>query len=100
MQGADNPALLIYALGKNDQRAKELAGIKDPVKFAFKVAKLEKDLKMTKRKAPPPEKPLRGGSANLPGTSDRKLIALQEKARESGDFTKVIEYRRQLKRKE
>jgi len=35
LQGADNPALVVYALGKNPKKAKELAEIKDPVKFAF-----------------------------------------------------------------
>jgi hypothetical protein len=51
LQGADNPALVVYALGKNSVKAKELSEIKDPVKFAFAVAKLEKDLKVTNRKA-------------------------------------------------
>jgi len=41
LQGADNPALVVYALGKNPKKAKEIASIKDPVKFAFAVAKLE-----------------------------------------------------------
>jgi hypothetical protein len=54
LQGADNPALVIYALGKNPKKAAELAAIKDPVKFAFAVAKLEKELKVTNRKAAPP----------------------------------------------
>jgi hypothetical protein len=54
LQGADNPALVIYALGKNPKKAKELSDIKDPVKFAFAVAKLEKELKVTNRKAAPP----------------------------------------------
>ena len=31
LQGADNPALVIYALGKNPKKAKELSDIKDPV---------------------------------------------------------------------
>jgi hypothetical protein len=51
VQGADNPALVVYALGKNPKKAKELASITDPVKFAFAVAKLETNLKVTTRKA-------------------------------------------------
>ena len=50
IQGADNSAVVIYALGKNPDKAKEIASIKDPVKFAFAVAKLEKDLKVRNRK--------------------------------------------------
>ena len=61
LQGAENPALLVYALGKNPKKAKELASIQDPVKFAFAVAKLETNLKVTKRKASSkPEKALSG----------------------------------------
>jgi hypothetical protein len=51
IQGAENPALVIYALGKNPKKAKELAAIDDPVKFAFAVAKLESNLKIGNRKA-------------------------------------------------
>ena len=51
IQGAENPALVIYALGKNPKKAKELAAIDDPVKFAFAVAKLESQLKISNRKA-------------------------------------------------
>lgn len=43
LQGAENPALVIYALGKNPKKAAELAKNTDPVKFAFAVAKLEKE---------------------------------------------------------
>ncbi len=35
LQGAENPALVVYALGKNPKKAKELAEVTDPVKFAF-----------------------------------------------------------------
>ena len=51
IQGAEDPALVIYALGKNPKKAKELAKIDDPVKFAFAVAKLESQLKISNRKA-------------------------------------------------
>jgi DNA repair exonuclease SbcCD ATPase subunit len=53
LQGADNPAMVVYALGKNPKKAKELASITDPVKFAFAVAKLEAQLKVAPRKTPP-----------------------------------------------
>jgi hypothetical protein len=52
VQGSENPALVVYALGKNPKKAKELASETDPVKFAFAVAKLETQLKVTNRKAP------------------------------------------------
>lgn len=97
LQGADNPALLIYALGKNLKKAKELAAIKDPVKFAFAVAKLETQLKVTTRKAPAPEEKIKG-SGPITGTVDSQLARLRADAEKTGDYTKVNEYKRQKKK--
>lgn len=99
VQGADNSALVIYALGKNEKKAKELASITDPVKFAFAVAKLEKDLKVTNRKAPPaPEKRLKG-TAPSSGSVDSTLERLRSDAEKSGNYTKVMAYKKQQKNK-
>jgi len=95
VQGADNPALVIYALGKNPKKAQEIASIKDPVKFAFAVAKLEKELKVTQRKAaPPPEKTI-SGTARVSGAVDSTLERLRAEALKTGDMTKVMQYKRQ-----
>jgi hypothetical protein len=95
LQGAENPALLVYALGKNPKKAKELASISDPVKFAFAVAKLETQLKVTNRKAaPPPEKTVQG-SGKVSGTVDSTLDRLRADAEKSGDYSKVMAYKRQ-----
>lgn len=95
LQGAENPALVIYALGKNPKKAKELATITDPVKFAFAVAKLETQLKVTNRKAaPPPEKTVRG-TGPVSGSVDSTLERLRADAEKSGDYTKVLQYKRQ-----
>lgn len=98
LQGAENPALVVYALGSNPAKAKELSEIKDPVKFAFAVAKLEKDLKVTQRKAPPPEKTV-VGSARASGAVDSTLERLRADAERTGDYTKVMQYRRQQRSK-
>ena len=95
LQGADNPALVVYALGKNPVKAKELAEIKDPVKFAFAVAKLEKDLKVTnRRQAPAPER-IVTGTGRSSGAVDSTLERLREEAARTGNMTKVIQYRAQ-----
>lgn len=97
LQGADNPALLVYALGKNPSKAKELASITDPVRFAFAVAKLETQLKVSNRKAPPaPEQPVKG-SAPVSGAVDGHLERLREEAARTGDMTKVMKYKAQLR---
>jgi hypothetical protein len=95
LQGADNPALVIYALGKNPKKAKELAEIKDPVKFAFAVAKLEKDLKVTNRKAAPPPERIVSGTGRSSGAVDSTLERLREEAARTGNMTKVVQYRAQ-----
>ena len=95
LQGADNPALVIYALGKNPKKAKELSDIKDPVKFAFAVAKLEKELKVTNRRAAPPPERIVSGTGRVSGAVDSTLERLREEAARTGNMTKVIQYKAQ-----
>lgn len=98
LQGADDPALLVYALGKNPKRAKELADIKDPVKFSFAVSKLETTVKKnSRRKAPPAEKTVSGtgkGSA-----IDSTLDKLRAEAEKTGNYSKVRAYKAKTKNK-
>lgn len=96
LQGADNPALVIYALGKNPEKAMKLAKLTDPVKFAFAVAKLEKDLKVSKstKTTPPPERTV-NGTARSSGTVDSTLEKLRAEAAKTGNYTKVSQYRKQ-----
>lgn len=94
VSGAENSAIVTYALGSNPAKLKELANIKDPVKFAFAVAKLETQMKVTPRKAPPvPEKRL-NGSAPVQGSANSELARLEAEADRTGDRSKVIAYKR------
>lgn len=95
LQGAENPALLVYALGKNPKRAKELASIKDPVKFAFAVARLETQLKVTKRKASSKPDPKVTGTGRISGAVDSTLERLRADAERTGDYSKVFQYKKQ-----
>lgn len=100
LNGADNPALLVYALGKHPGKARELAAIQDPVKFAFAVAKLESQLKTTPRKAAPaPMKVLRSSGAGAAAV-ENTLERLQAEADKTGDRTKVAAYLRQQQAKQ
>lgn len=100
INGAENAATLIYALGKNPKRLKEMEGIKDPVKFAFAVAKLETQLKIVPRKqAPTPDRVVR---STVTGSSavDSELERLRKEAEKTGDNSKVMAYRRMQKDKQ
>jgi hypothetical protein len=94
-QGATDPAALVYALGKNPAKAKELAAIDDPVEFAWKAARLEASMKVVRGKAPPPEKRVSGGVAGVSGALDDTLERLRADAAKTGDFSKVMAYKRQ-----
>lgn len=101
VKGCKNSALVIYALGKNPKKLKELAAIKDPVDYTFAIADLEKQLKIGTRKTPPaPEKKVGStGGASLSGATDSTLERLRAEAEKSGDYSKVTEYKRQLRSK-
>lgn len=101
--GPDSPAVskqLVYALGKNPNKLKELSAIKDPVKFAFAAAKVLEKLTVTPRKTPPaPETQVRG-SASVTTTADSTLAKLMAEADRTGDRSKVNAYRRQQRAKQ
>lgn len=96
LKGAKNPALLVYAIGKNPAKLKELAGVTDLVEFAFAIANLESQLKVTKKAPPPaPERKVEGTGAK--SGLDSTLEKLRAEAEKTGDYTKVNQYRNQKK---
>jgi len=98
LDGAENPALLVYALGRSKAKSEALAKIKNPVKFAFEVAKIEANLKVTSRKSKPaPEGKLSTSGKGI--AVDDKLKKLEKEAMATGDMNKLLAYERQLKRK-
>jgi len=99
LNGADKPKQLIYALGKSPEKLKELAGINDPIKFAFAVAKLEAKVKVTEKKTPPPPEKVIRGSGGSAASSDAQLDKLREEAMRTGDASKLFAYRQQKRAK-
>ena len=95
LDGAEKPALLIYALGKNPKLAAELAAITNPVVFAARVFRLEASLKVTQRKPSAAPEQIPSGNARKTGAVDNTLERLREEAGKTGDFTKVMAYKRQ-----
>ena len=97
VKGAENPEFVVYALGKNPKKAQELAQIDDPIDFAFAISKLESKLKIaTKKSAPPPEKAVKA-TGRVSGSVDSTLERLRAEAEKTGDYSKVMRYKKQLK---
>jgi hypothetical protein len=99
LDGAEKPALLIYALGKNPKKAAELAAIKNPVAFAAAIGRLEASLKVTQRKPSAAPEKIVSGNAPKSGAIDNTLERLREEAAKTGDMTKVMAYKRELQKK-
>lgn len=98
LDGADNPANVVYAIGKNAKIANDLASITSPVKFAVAMAKLEVSLKITKRKQAPPPSSLPKGSAVGSSNTDKKLDKLYAEAAKSGDMSEVRSFKKRMKK--
>jgi hypothetical protein len=97
VSGAKDAALMIYALGKNPAKLKELAAISDPVEFAFTVARMEAQMKVnSKRPATAPESRLTGDSRPS-GTVNSQLERLRAEALKTNDYTKVNAYKAKLR---
>lgn len=97
LQGATNPAAVVYALGKNKAKIEELSKITNPIKFAFALAELQGKLNVSRKTAPAPEKSIKGSAGST--SSDSMLEKLREDARKSGDMSKLMAYKRTLKNK-
>ena len=94
---AKDPALLLYAIGKDEKRLQELAKLSDPVEFIFAVARMETQMRTQSRKPQSaPEKSVKG-SASTTG-SDKRLDQLYDEAARTGDLTKVRQYKASLKK--
>jgi len=92
-----DPALLLYAIGKDEKRLQELAKIKDPVEYIFAVARMETQMRTQSRKPQSaPEKSVKG-SASTTG-SDKRLDQLYDEAARTGDLSKVRAYKASLKK--
>lgn len=95
LRAADNPAALVYAIGKSKNHLEQLKQINDPIEFAAQIARLETkiDVKRGKKPKANPEK-IPSGSSASPGSKEKQLEKLREKAAKTGDNSEVIRFRR------
>lgn len=92
LSAADKPEALVYALGRDEERLKQVAAIKDPIKFAAAIAKLETQLTVTTKKSPPkPARVVSGGNSKPSGVVGGNFDRLQEEAQKSGDVTALVD---------
>jgi hypothetical protein len=97
MRGADDPAALVYALSKSPAKLIELSHITDPVKFTVAVAKLEIALSARKTTRPAPEPRVSSErSATGHSASGSQLEKLRDEAARTGDYSKVVAYKKQM----
>lgn len=89
---------VMYALGKNPEKLAELKAITDPIQFTAALVRLESKMTIGRKPATAPEKVVTGNTA-VGWINDKTLDRLRDEAQKTGDFTKVIEYKKQLRSK-
>ncbi len=97
---ADDSAKMMYVLSKNPSRAKELAETANIGMFIKKMSLLETEMKTAKKKpSASPEKTVSGGASGGVRGRDARLEQLEREAEKTGDRTKIVAYKRQLRDK-
>jgi hypothetical protein len=91
---AKDAPTLVYALGKNPAKATALAGIKDYAEFVAEAVRLEMSVKATRKPAVSPERSVSVPSGTGVVSTDNTLERLREEAAKTGDFSKVMAYKR------
>lgn len=91
---AKDAPTLIYALGKNPKKAAELAAIKDYADFVAEAVRVEMNVKTTRKPATAPEKAVTVPTGTSATAADNTLERLREEAAKTGDYTKVMAYKR------
>lgn len=101
VDATESPELVMYALGKHPSKLQQLASMQNPARFAVAIGRLEASLKVTGKKPspPPPEKTVRPGGAAGVASLDNTLEKLREEAERTGNYSKVIAYRKQKQAK-
>lgn len=100
LEYAADPAKLVYALGQSHKARQELASIKDPRQFAYRLGQMERDIKVQERKPPPVETRLKGGNgagAVVGGSWATRIASAEKKAERDGDWTEVIRIKKQAR---
>lgn len=99
LRAANDPVVMVKALGSNPAKLAELAKFTDPFALAAAIARMEAGVKVM-RKRPAIDKPLRGTGTVSGGSTEKELEKLEKEADRTGDRTKIIAFKREQKRRE
>ena len=96
----DNPAKVVYALGKNSPAQLELLSKLDDIQFAKQIVLMEMQMSSkTKSRNQNKPKPKTHELEGAAGGADTRLAKLEAEADRTGDRSKVAAYKKQLKSK-
>lgn len=95
---AKNSALVVFALGNDPAKLKELASITDPIDFAIKARELEQDIKTVKRTMKPEGKAPAGSGSGATAAGSTALQRAEKQADATGDRSEVHKQRMAAKR--
>lgn len=97
--GQYNAAAVVYALGKMPERLSQLAEIKDPLDFAIAIGRFSTEIKVKPKAktAPGAEKTVKGSAPLSGGAWKVQLQRLEAEADKTGNRTKVVQYKKQLR---
>ena len=92
-----NPTQLVYALSKSKNKLKELAELDDDLlAFSYEVAQLDHQMKT--KSQPKPETRVTTGRTPTLG-NDASLNRLRSEAEKTGDYSKVLQYKKKQRSK-
>jgi hypothetical protein len=97
INAAPDKALLVYALGSNQEARERLSKLTDLSKFAFEAGLFAGSVKMERRKPSTSPESAVTPSAPLSAGVNKRLAELEAKAEKTGDRTELIRYRKSLK---
>ena len=96
----DNPAKVVYALGKNSPAQLERLSKLDDIQFAKQIVLMEQQMSSkTKSRNQNKPKPKTHELEGAAGGADTRLTKLEAEADRTGDRSKVAAYKKQLKSK-
>lgn len=95
--GVDDPAKFVYLLGKSPNKLAKLSQL-DEVQFLKQVAIMEHQMIAKSRNPNKPQPKSHELSGNAGGGADAKLAKLEAEAEKTGDRSKVLAYKKQMKK--